>query len=120
VTLMSDRAKNILVVEDEPMIAMLFEDYLDMLGYRCIACVETVDDALEACDKGGFDAVILDVHLGSQLAWPVAEWLQMRDTPFVIASGGTGEGVPPSLANVPILEKPFNIQSFEAAIEKLF
>lgn len=116
---MGDSAKNILVVEDEPMIAMLFEDYLDMLGHRCFACVETVDDALEACDKGGFDAVILDVHLGSQQAWPVAERLQTSNIPFVIASGGTGEGLPPSLANVPILEKPFNIQSLESAIAQI-
>jgi DNA-binding response OmpR family regulator len=117
---MSNNARNILVVEDEPMIAMLFEDFLDMLGHRCFACVDTLDDALKACDTGGFDAAILDVHLGSQLAWPVAERLRTNNTPFVIASGGTSEGFPASLGDVLILAKPFNIQTFEEVISKLF
>ena len=117
---MGDKAKSILVVEDEPMIAMLFEDFLDMLGYDVAGCVETVEEALAACRQGGFDGAILDVHLRTQLSWPVAEQLQSDNIPFVIASGGTGKTLPSSLVNVPILAKPFNIQSLESVLSRLF
>ena len=38
--------RNILVVEDEPLIAMMLEDFIDMMGHRIGAAVGSVADAL--------------------------------------------------------------------------
>lgn len=46
----------ILVVEDEPLIAMMLEDFLDALGYRLAATVDGVRDAIAEVERGGFDA----------------------------------------------------------------
>ena len=50
----------ILVVEDEPLIAMMLEDFLESLGHSVSATCESVSDALQEAEKGGFDLAILD------------------------------------------------------------
>ena len=68
--------KTILIVEDEPLIAMMLEDFLESLGHSIHATCETVADALAQASKGGFDLAILDVNLGGQTAWPIAHMLR--------------------------------------------
>ncbi|NUQ18346.1 MAG: response regulator, partial [Sphingomonas sp.] len=55
--------RSILIVEDEPLIAMMLEDFLDSLGHKVQSTCETVECALEEVEKGGFDLAILDVNL---------------------------------------------------------
>ena len=49
-------ARRILVVEDEPLIAMMLEDFLDMLGHEVAGTADTVGDALARVEAGGVDA----------------------------------------------------------------
>ena len=67
-------SRNILIVEDEPLIAMMLEDFLESLGHRSSAPVDSVEAALDHVGRGGFDVAIVDVQLkdGKQ-AWPVAD-----------------------------------------------
>jgi len=51
---MSD-ARNILIVEDEPLIAMMLEDFLETLGHSIADTCDSVDQALKRVDGGGFD-----------------------------------------------------------------
>ena len=64
--------RSILIVEDEPLIAMMLEDFLDSLGHKVRGTCETVEGALEEVEKGGFDLAILDVNLKGENVWPVA------------------------------------------------
>ena len=65
--------RSILIVEDEPLIAMMLEDFLDSLGHKIVGTCETVADAMSYIDGGGFDVAILDVHLkNGEHIWPVA------------------------------------------------
>ena len=50
----------ILVVEDEPLLAMLLEENLADLGHDKVTAVATVDQALSALDEGPVDAALLD------------------------------------------------------------
>ena len=72
---MSD-ARSILIVEDEPLIAMMLEDFLETLGHEVVATCESVEEAIERVEAGGFDVAIIDVQLkdGKQV-WPVADRL---------------------------------------------
>ena len=112
------KGRNILVVEDEPLIAMMLEDFLETLGHSIHASCDNLPDALEACAKGGFDLAILDVNLKGELVWPVAEALSDRGVPFVIASGGHVEPPPASFANAPLLEKPYTIDRIGPVLEQ--
>ena len=69
----------ILIVEDEPLIAMMLEDFLDVLDKQVAGTVDSVEDALARVAEGGIDAAILDVNLrGGQKSTPVAEALAER------------------------------------------
>ena len=50
--------RSILIVEDEPLIAMMLEDFLETLGHRVVASCDTVDAALGHVEVGGFDVAI--------------------------------------------------------------
>ena len=65
-------ARSILIVEDEPLIAMMLEDFLDSLGHKVRGTCDTVECALDEVEKGGFDLAILDVNLKGENVWPVA------------------------------------------------
>jgi DNA-binding response OmpR family regulator len=112
--------RNILVVEDEPLIAMMLEDFLESLGHSVSASCESVGDALAEADKGGFDLAILDVNLKGESVWPVAERLRAKNVPFVIATGGHVDPPPPEFANVPVIEKPYTVDRVTPAIEAAF
>ena len=77
-------SRSILIVEDEPLIAMMLEDFLDSLGYKVRGTCDSVQCALDEVEKGGFDLAILDVNLKGESVWPVATRLREKKVPFVI------------------------------------
>jgi CheY-like chemotaxis protein len=112
--------RSILVVEDEPLIAMMLEDFLESLGHSVRATCESVKEALIEADKGGFDIAILDVNLKGESVWPVAERLREREIPFVLATGGHVDPPPAQFANVPVIEKPYTVDRVTPALEAAF
>ncbi len=110
-------SRSILIVEDEPLIAMMLEDFLQSLGHSISATCDSVDAAMAEVDKGGFDLAILDVNLKGENAWPVASRLREQGVPFVIATGGHVDPPPPEYAAVPMIEKPYTIDRVSPAIE---
>jgi CheY-like chemotaxis protein len=114
---MMSTVRSILIVEDEPLIAMMLEDFLESLGHRVHGTCDTVAEALEQTDKGGFDLAILDVNLKGENVWPVAARLRTNGVPFVIASGGHVDPPPAEFAAVPLIEKPYTVDRVTPAIE---
>lgn len=111
---------NVLIVEDEPLIAMMIEDFLDILGKRHAGTADNVREALAMVARGGIDAAILDLNLrGGETSWPVAEQLAERGVPFIFASGGLGEKVEPPFDSRPVLPKPFTIDAVAKALDAL-
>lgn len=111
---------SILVVEDEPLIAMMLEDFLDTLGYRLAGSCDGVSDALDRVGEGGFDAALLDVNLrDGETSWPVADALSEAGRPFIIATGGTSDAVPERHASVPVLSKPYTLDGVKEAFDTL-
>ena len=110
--------RSILVVEDEPLIAMMLEDFLETLGHNIAASCDNLSDALDKAEMDGFDVAILDVNLKGESVWPVAEQLSQRGIPFVIASGGHVEPPPASFADAPLLEKPYTIDRIAPVLEQ--
>jgi CheY-like chemotaxis protein len=111
--------RSILIVEDEPLIAMMLEDFLESLGHNVVASCESVEEALGHVEAGGFDVAIIDIQLrdGKQV-WPVADRLAETGKPFVLATGGHLEPPPAQHAAAPILSKPYTIDAIEPALER--
>ena len=109
----------ILIVEDEPLIAMMLEDFLESLGHSISGTCESVEDALALVEKGGFDVAIVDVQLkDGKTVWPVADRLADAGKPFVLATGGHVEPPPERHAGVPVLSKPYTIDAIGPALEQ--
>ena len=113
---MSD-ARSILIVEDEPLIAMMLEDFLESLGHSVHGTCDTVAEALAQADQGGFDFAILDVNLKGESVWPVASVLREKGIPFVLATGGHVDPPPAEFASAPMIEKPYTIDRVTPIIE---
>lgn len=112
-------ARSILIVEDEPLISMMLEDFLDSLGHRIAGTADSVEDALSQVETGGFDLAILDVQLkGGAKVWPVADRLAERGLPFILATGGHVDPPPAEHAHAPVLAKPYTIDAIEPAIAR--
>jgi DNA-binding response OmpR family regulator len=109
--------RTILIVEDEPLIAMMLEDFLDSLGHTVSATCDSVSEALNHADKGDFDLAILDVNLKGENVWPVASRLREKGIPFVIATGGHVDPPPPEFAAVPMIEKPYTVDRVTPALD---
>jgi CheY-like chemotaxis protein len=109
--------KRILLVEDESIIAMLFEDMLTDSGCEIVGVASDLNSALEKISTLEFDAAILDVNLKGKPSFPAAEALGKRGIGYVFATGYGGQGIPPEYRDVPRLDKPFQHAALETAIE---
>ena len=110
--------KRILIVEDEPLIAMMLEDFIESLGHDVRGPCESVTQALAAVEVDGFDLAILDVNLKGESVWPVAAALRAKGIPFVLASGGHVEPPPAEFADTPMIEKPYTIDRIAPVLEQ--
>src|ERR1700681_5070293 len=87
----------VIVVEDESMICLLFEDMLSDLGCKVVGTACDFKRATElAQGQDDIDVAILDVNLGGQLVFPVADILSKRGIPFLFATGMAADGLPPN------------------------
>ncbi len=106
----------ILIVEDEPLIALTVEDMLLELGYEVAGTVGRIDEALAFVDRETFDGAILDVNLGRDKIDPVADLLAQKQCPFVFSTGEGAGGLPAAHAARPFVAKPFRLQDIERAL----
>ena len=104
------------------MIAMLVEDMLTDLGCVVVGIAGTVAKGLAMVGSSdmALDGAVLDVNLGGEKVFPVAEALAARGVPFIFATGYGVAGVAAQYADTPVLAKPFQSQMLEQALMRLF
>jgi CheY-like chemotaxis protein len=105
----------VLLVEDEPIIAMTAEDMLEALGCTVAASAATLDEALAASRGGGFDVAMLDINLNGVVSLPVADLLKAAGTPFIFTTGYGAGGCGPH-EDVPLVTKPYRLIDLEGAL----
>jgi CheY-like chemotaxis protein len=108
--------RRVLVVEDESMVTMLLQDFLEDMGCEVVGVASRLKEALEKSAALTFDVAILDVNLNGQQTLPVAQALLARGRAFVFATGYAATTVPPEFRAVPILQKPFQQEDLERAL----
>jgi CheY-like chemotaxis protein len=97
----------VLVVEDEMMVSMLIEDMLTDLGCTVVGPASRLDEAMELAEQNGLDCAVLDVNLGGQPIFPLADLLRERGRPFAFATGYGDAGLRDVDRGSPVLQKPF-------------
>jgi CheY-like chemotaxis protein len=99
-------AKNILVVEDDPILSLDLVDTIERAGGTAVGPAHTVDQALKLAASEALDAAVLDVWLGSRTSFEVADRLDQRGIPYLFQTGHPQETSRRSARPVPTLEKP--------------
>jgi DNA-binding response OmpR family regulator len=108
--------RRILIVEDETMIAMMEEDFLEELGWEVVGCAGGTEQALAMARDVDIDAALLDVNLNGHNSFAVADILSERHIPFVFATGYGADGVADRFRGVPTLTKPFHRDELSRAL----
>jgi DNA-binding response OmpR family regulator len=109
----------VLVVEDEFLVATLIEDMLQSAGCVVSGPIPRLAEALDAVDRGSYDAAILDVNLGGERIDPVAQALSYRNVPFAFLTGYSTGSLPGEYAERPYLRKPFKITDLLSTVSNL-
>ncbi|MHC2623634.1 CheY-like chemotaxis protein [Bradyrhizobium huanghuaihaiense] len=113
----SGRPADVLIVEDDPIIAIDFEDRLVGFGVTRVRSVGAVTQALEAIAERAPDFALLDVELIRETSFAIAERLVALKIPFVFVTGyGADARIPPEFAGRPRLQKPCSSDALEAAL----
>ena len=108
----------ILIVDDEPLIAMLAQDWLEDLGHETIGPAHDLKTALALAEQP-MDAAILDVTLGADNSYEVARQLRAMDIPFAFATGHAPGRVGGEFASALTLPKPFSFETFRGVVAEL-
>jgi PAS domain S-box-containing protein len=107
---------SVLLVEDEPLVAMMMQNTLAQMGIDTVGPYGQVKEALAAAQANSFSAGVLDVNLGGETVYEVAELLTRIGTPFIFVSGYGKEGIDPRFENIPVLRKPVDFDDLRRAL----
>lgn len=117
---LSLRGRRILVVEDEYMLAMDLERELQDAGAHVLGPVPTVFAALQLIDSAEpIEGALLDVNVGGESIFPVADALMQRGVPVVLTTGYDLRAIPERYADLPRCEKPVDIRQVARTLERL-
>ena len=114
---MDDR--RILLVEDDVLIGMMLVDMFDALDLPEPAQATSNEEALAIIAAEPIAGALVDINLGDEKGWRVADALAQRDIPFAFTTGG-GDVVPAVHAHRRLVGKPFRIQDIERALNEFF
>lgn len=113
-------AGTVLIVEDNLIIAMNAEIILLQLGARHVESAASVSEALRTIERGAPSFAMLDLNLGAENSIAVGEVLRSLGVPFIFATGyGERAPIPETLAEVPVIQKPYTLEVVENAIKTM-
>ena len=111
--------RDMLVVEDDPIIALGFEDTLLSLGVAVVRVAGSVAGALEMVAERLPDFALLDVSLTREKSFAVAERLQALGIPFAFVTGyGNDLKLPVAFADKPRLAKPCSTEALLSVLKR--
>jgi len=108
---------DVLVVEDDAIIALDFEDTILGFGVKTVRIAANVSRALAMIDERVPDFAFLDIGLVQEKSFAIAERLDELDVPFAFVSGYGGDNaVPAAFSQRPRLSKPCASDALETLL----
>lgn len=108
--------KPILLVEDEPTVSMMLSDMLLEFGHTVDGPYSRYSDAMGAARSNELHAGVLDVNVGGEKVYPLADILSKRKIPFVFVTGYSPDSIDPRFTHIPVLQKPIERQALRAVL----
>ncbi|MBW9054753.1 response regulator [Rhizobium mesosinicum] len=117
---MEETLGHILVVEDEYLIAVDLAETLQRRGATILGPFSSVAQAAAAIENASeLDGAVIDINLGGELSFPIAELLRQRQVPFLFTSGYDQLVIPSSLSEVPLISKPADSREIAGSLARL-
>ncbi|HEV2543768.1 MAG TPA: response regulator [Methylobacterium sp.] len=111
--------RRILVVEDEYLIAIEMERWLQEAGAEVAGPVSDTERALALIETEALDAAVLDVHLNGEPAYVVADRLTERGVPYLFATGEVRIAEGSDYRSHAVLGKPILDEELLRAVSRL-
>ncbi len=108
-----------MILEDQTLIALSLEAYLEEIGLGACESFASSAEALEWLGSHRPTVAILDFSLRDGPCTALACALRERGVPFVIYSGHRRDAAPPELRDVPWLSKPCDRPALLAALTRV-
>ncbi|TWF49828.1 HWE histidine kinase domain-containing protein [Neorhizobium alkalisoli] len=109
----------VLLVEDSLIIALDAEDILTRLGAE-VMTASSVESGLEIIDNNPPTLAVLDINLGDQTSFTVADRLAEMGTPFIFATGyGEQAMLPDHQQHRTVVQKPYTLEGIARILEEL-
>ncbi|MCW8088266.1 response regulator [Sabulicella glaciei] len=113
------RGSRVLVVEDEPVLALFVAMVLERLGCRVIGPVAQAEQAATLAASEPLDAAVLDFNLGhGETSEPALRCLAERHVPVLLVTGSASQLEQTGL-DVPVLPKPVTEKQLATAVQQL-
>jgi len=109
----------ILIVEDEPLISLMLEDWLTEMGHEPVGPAVSIDRAIAMSGEGPLDAALLDLNLHGQRCDAVADVLSRNAIPFAFATGSDVGSLPRQFASLPTISKPYDFETVQRVLAAL-
>jgi len=100
--------RRLLVIEDEPLIALAIIATLESAGAQVARPAGTEKEALKQIAEGTFDGALLDANLHGRPVGEIAAALTRRRIPFVFVTGYGRQALPDSFRHASLVAKPFS------------
>ena len=111
--------KRVLLVEDEPLVSMMLADMLSAFGHKVDGPYSRFSDAILAAKSNNLQAGILDVNLGGEKTYAVADILADRKIPFAFVTGYGPESIVSAFSHAPVLQKPVEAAKLHALLQQI-
>jgi DNA-binding NtrC family response regulator len=110
----------VLIVEDEYMLARELRTELEDAQAVVLGPVGHLEPAMKLIGaEPHIDGAVLDINLGGEPVYPLADLLMERNVPVVFTTGYDASAIPPRYADVPRCEKPIDMSTVTKAIGRV-
>jgi DNA-binding NtrC family response regulator len=110
---------DVLIVEDDAIIALDFEDTILGFGVKTVRTAASVAKALEMIADRAPDFALLDVGLIHEKSFAIAERLDILKIPFIFVTGyGSARAFPAAFAHTPTLPKPYSTDALRDLLKR--
>ena len=117
--MLSGQVPVILVVEDEPLVAMAVADCVTDTGCRVLGPIGDFSEALKTVRTGKFDAALLDANLGGKNVDELATLLAQAGIPFAFVTGYGRDILPDAFRHVTVVSKPYDDDELKQVIRDM-
>lgn len=114
------RPLRVLIIEDEPIVAMAVESTIEQLGHQVVGPIARLDEALTVAEGDDYDCALVDVNILGGASFAVTKILVDKQRPFILATGYRDGALPENLRDQPRLVKPYSLGQLEAGLDLLF